>query len=524
MKTDPRLVRAIVACIVVLLILVEGLWVFAYVPTQAAIRGDPSFRLYEAQQILLGRPPYGTVIAIKGPLTGLLLAAGMVSGRIFGLPDFAGGRLGLLPCTLALAPLAFALAWAALRHEPWQGRASLFLAGIGASVAVISLAPVAALTARGPEPKLLVALWGCASLWAAARRRWFVAGLAATLAALAWQPSGLFAIGVFLGALLQGGEKKSIAAGRVLLGMLVPVVPVVAYFLLTDALPAAIRQVLLYQFSFGRTAVGGNMLATMVGNAKSIRVAVAEGFDLHAWVVGFGMLGWVVWAFIAPFCRRSGSSIATAFRQPLRLPGLIAGLGLGVFSLLDFQSYRDLLPFLPFWCLGFGWIIGRLSDFGQPLLRSWKGWHLGRVTAVVIVAAAVLLGAPGRRHLTFEGVADSEEQREVTRLHEALGGAEPIQYIGCLAPLILEHKTNPMPFVMINDKHRNITDRELGDHAFLARELARLGVAAVVHPQGLFQQAEFIDALAEHYQQLEGTFSICAGRSIIAWRLKEGSP
>ena len=95
--------------------------------------------------------------------------------------------------------------------------------------------------------------------------------------------------------------------------MMAALAPVVAYLLVTGALPAAIRQALLYQAFFGGEVLRRDSLLDIVtSNWSAMWAALGAGWGWQRWVPGVGMLGWAMWAFLVPLrtARQGGLAVA----------------------------------------------------------------------------------------------------------------------------------------------------------------------------------------------------------------------
>ena len=225
----------------VLVFLVAAL-AFSRVGAEAHFVHDEGVYVYGGQRMLEGVPPYVSIFDAKAPFGTVLCAAGIAAGRLIGLDDLTAARalFFLLSCLAVVALYYLALV---LFESPWQAALT--------SVLLIGFREFGAHAMAGPLPKSAAVLFVTAALALTAGRRWFPAGVAAGLAAVTWQPTGIYPIVVVLLAWFQAGERgRWRAAARGLAGALLPAVALVLFFAAQGSLFALLDGSFLYPALF----------------------------------------------------------------------------------------------------------------------------------------------------------------------------------------------------------------------------------------------------------------------------------
>lgn len=414
---------------------------FQYNPAQRRLRADPSIMLYVGQQILRGNPPYRSVTIVKTPAAGILAAGALQAGRLIGWDDVFSARVGFIGLAGLLVAVTF-LAGAALWSR-WAGLYAAFM--------LLGMDILLQRAADGPSPKVPFILFGIASIWLGARQRWLLAGAAAALAFLTWQPGLIFVAAVALGAFLNAREQRWRAAGMTLLGALAPVALVGGYLALTGALDAGLRQSFGANASyFGSNKLGAGLLGVIGGNAASVASETPGCFTAEEWFLPLGILG-LLGSFAAAVWQARRRAFASLF---LLTPLALSFLVLAGFTLIDFQSCADVLPFFPYLALGGGWL-------GWQVVRLVTGSGTGGEAARRERMAAVVGAALGAM-LLYYGLTDTlnarggeglAQQRELAAtINRQLGPSDTFQQFGDAVFLVLLGRENATPFMHLGNK------------------------------------------------------------------------
>src|SRR3954471_8455468 len=171
--------------------------------TQFSINGnfwrDEAIYSYGGQQLADGVPVYSGIFDPKPPLPTLLTALGALSARAVSKNDLTAMRAEFFVFALLTVVAVYVLGL-------WLWRS--ILAALVGAVVFASFQGFAQDALAGPGAKTPGILLMVVSLALLVRRRWFLAGIAGSLAFLDWQPLGICAAAAVVGALLVSEESR----------------------------------------------------------------------------------------------------------------------------------------------------------------------------------------------------------------------------------------------------------------------------------------------------------------------------
>src|SRR5262249_9967897 len=239
--------------------------------------GDSAIWDYVAQSILRGQVPYKDVVEIKLPLMAYMSAGAAAIGKWFGIRDLIAIRALDFLLVGALSAATCLVAKTYVGSKP---------------VAVISvLIPFTSgrfieWMASGTEPRLGMILFGMLTLLLIAKDRPFLAGLAAALSCMSWQPGLLFAgvaFVIFSRYLTRWRDGRALS---VLAGVAVPLAGMFLYF----SWLGAARDLWSWTFEYTASVYAPGGFRGIFGNAR------------HIWNVTSRVLGpGVLFLFVAAF-------------------------------------------------------------------------------------------------------------------------------------------------------------------------------------------------------------------------------
>ncbi len=418
-------------------------------PFTRALSPDLSMMMYAGQEIARGHPPYKYAMIVKTPLTPTLAALALVAGRPFGADDVIAMRLLFIALAVAAVLLTYFFA-----RDAFSSRA----VGWFSALALTSFAFLGARAAIGPEPKLVVLVFGLAACWAIQKRAAWWAGICAALAFLAWQIAGIYllvALAAFWLGAKPGARWKHSA--RLLAGFLLTLAPFVLYLLVTDALYPAWAQTILGNFNFLRgesASQTGGFIARVTLSSTKLASATWRCLANERALVLAGIAG--AFGFTAQAVLQTR---AKKFQDaPWGILALSASaLGLGLFALYDFQNCPDLLPFFGILAIGCGWLVTRglewLATRVAPPTRAWLKPALVGLTTLALLAYGVtdtfLTGALNRQRAPQEKIA--------ARVEQALQPGDTLQQFGDAVVLVLTRRANATPVLHLGPKqHQGI--------------------------------------------------------------------
>jgi hypothetical protein len=377
------------AIAVVVLAIIAGWTFLQFDITQQPLPGDTTYHIYSAQQMLLGHPIYRDVAIVKTPLADFITLFALPIGRALNIDDVMSARLVFFLLSIATVVVVYLAGRVLLDSRAAGVIAALVVAGN-------DFFGIRAVT--GPEPKTLVALFALAALLFLAQRRWFWAGVCASLAALAWQPAAITMALVLGGALLAPVAEPSawrahtrwLVTLRAVVGMALPFLALIIYLGANGALGAA----------YGST-IGANL--SHLGN-QTAHTPLNELVEWNAYWVAYNVnlyciapdARWQIVVGVLGFGSMLAAETLAAVRRKRELfnlrrtPLLLYTLGFGAFTLLDFNWCPDLYPFLSVFGLGIGWFVAMAAKgVGEIAVRANHSAR-GRVLALALCLLAAL--------------------------------------------------------------------------------------------------------------------------------------
>ncbi len=421
-------------------------------PFTRALSPDLSMMMYAGQEIARGHPPYKYAMIVKTPLTPLLAASAVLAAQPLHADDVNAMRLLFIALAVAAVALAYLFA-----RDAFQSRA----VGWFSALTLTSFAFLGTRAAIGPEPKLVVLVFGLAACWAIQKRAAGWAGVCAALAFLAWQIAGVYLL-VALAAFWFGAKPDARwqTGGRVLAGFSLTLAPFIAYLFFTDALYAAWAQTVLGNFNFlrgeGAGPNGGIAARVALSSSKLVtatwRCMANERVFLLAGIAGAAGL-------------TAQAVLQTRAKKLQDAPwGVLAlsasALGLGLFALYDFQNCPDLLPFFAMLAIGGGWFIARALEFlARAAAQKFPQTRAGLDLAVYSLATLMVLwyGVSDTLLSPFAGRLRAPQEKIAARVERVLQPGDTIQQFGDAVVLVLAGRANATPVLHLGPKqHQGI--------------------------------------------------------------------
>lgn len=388
---------------VTLLAMIIGL---QYQPDSQPIMGDQAYFLYMAQAVQRGEPVYKTTTFGYTPLVPLLSAGAMQVAETLGLPGFLGPRYFSVAITALSCGLLYLITARASRSR-WIG--------VVTALALLNFDFLLALTASNFEPKILVQFLTLLTIAALQRRLWGLAGAAAGLAAISWQPALIVGAAASLLALYEIWKRDRSALPAYVGGFLLGTLPLYLYLGLTAQWDDFIQQAVAFKLhprpEITQTPGVFQPLIPVIDLLQALRVYNFPFFVLA--LAGIGMQVIRAW-------RRGMRYLRLIFTQP-RTGGVllltIFWLGyalLAAFSGVEFQGIGDALPFL--------YLVAFWAAWGCYRLLAWWA-HRSRVGSASLAYApfffviVFLLGAAGK---AFPYQAQYELDTEIALIRSGL--------------------------------------------------------------------------------------------------------
>jgi hypothetical protein len=385
---------------------------------------DESIYAYGGQQLVDGVPVYLGIFDPKPPLPTFLEALGVVGARAVGKDEVLTMRAEFFVFALLAVGAIYALG---LRL--WKSR----LAALAGAVVFASFKGFAIDALGGPDAKTPGIFLAVAALALLLRRRWFLAGLAGSLAFLDWQPLAIYAAAAVIAAVLANDPdvERWKRGARALAGVAIPIVATVLFLAIDGGLPQFIEA----SFTFPLTGLHrGNV--TLGGNVDTIVSVV----NAH-----YGDTRVLFWAGLALLTAILGTWIA---RRRNVFPAAVVGgtfLAVVAVSVADFQGYPDLYPLLPYAAIGIG---GALSVLAPRIDGVWPR-RIAAGVALAAVAALAVLSTHWYSTAPHDGPSLRAERSAALKLRRALNPGERLYALGDPTPLVLAGVRNPTRWIYL---------------------------------------------------------------------------
>src|SRR4051794_5479500 len=382
---------------------------------------DEAIYSYGGQQLADGVPVYSGIFDPKPPLPTFLNALGVVSARAVDKNDLTAMRAEFFVFALLAVVAVYVLGL-------WLWRSPL--AALAGAVTFASFQGFAQDALGGPDAKTPGILLMVVSLALLVRRRWFLAGIAGSLAFLDWQPLGICAAAAMVGALLvtePEEETRWKRGARALGGVAIPLAATVLFLLIDGGLSRFIEA----SFTFPATGLRRGHV-TLGGNIDTIVRVVNDHYG-HTRVLFWGGL-----VLLVPVALVAARRVA-AFVVIGTLVAFVAS------SVYDFQGYPDLYPLLPYAAIG----IGGAVAVARP--RVTGVWPRRIAAGVAVAAVAVLAGLSVH---WFSGARDAgpslrNERAQAAKIQRLLRPGEQIYALGDPTLLVLTHRRNPTRYIYL---------------------------------------------------------------------------
>lgn len=426
--------------LVALLVFLISALVFGQYGFQGTLWRDSAIVLYSGQQMAQGIPHYLSIFDHSGLLAPLISGVSVSVATLFDFDDILAVRITFL----TLGSLA-AVGLYLLGSTLFESRQ----VGLLAALVFIGFRCFGAPAISGPRIKTPMVLFETLFLLLAARRKWFWAGICGALAFLAWQPAGIYPlVTIFLVTTQseQGGERARNVLSAIS-GTLIPLIIVSVYFLHKGA---------FYEFVDGFILFNLTQLerppSSLFDHIVAPLIAIHRGYTVMSLPIFLGFL--VVCVTYIWRIRWHGGSIPRLLSQDRFAALLLSFPASVIWSLLDFQSCPDFYVFLPYVAIGFGWLLyialqglTRIKEVGPAMQKT-----------CLLVLCATLVGSAA---IDYRATANNglEHQRQWAQQVELeYGHDSKLVSIGVPEILVLLHRTNPNPYVVITDGIENRID------------------------------------------------------------------
>jgi hypothetical protein len=399
--------------------------------------GDNAIWDYIAQCVLRGQVPYRDVIDNKTPAAAYLSALAMALGKLFALDTFLAARVLSVLLVGALCVVIYLVGEVYLRSR---------LAALIACLVPLLAPNLIVMMISGTRPKVPMMICGMLTLLFIARDRPFWAGFCSMLAFLFWQPGLMFtgtALLIFSGYLTSWRDRRAL---KVILGALIPLATMLAYFAARGALGDLWAWTITYNYS---VYYGEGKEPPGVALARLWFLIQQETDGQTIWVkLGIAGLLWFAAKRIIERFRKSAPA-GDAFKEALLIP---TGIFL-IFCVINYPGADGLIVLLPFAGLFVAFIFAEIHQWLLSLRLIESRPQLARLAALVLIAplSVVVFNAikRARGFQIEEGRTLADQRQEFQKIAERLGPNDKIYVHGSLEILVLLNRPNMNPYIFL---------------------------------------------------------------------------
>jgi hypothetical protein len=346
----------------------------------------------------------------------------------------------------------------------------------------------------GPSGKISLVLFETLSLLFMVRKGWFLAGACGSLAFLAWQPAAIYALVAAILAFAQSkpGKERTTNLIRAVSGAALPLIAVSLYFLSENAFYKFIDGTILfniYHLERDPSSILSHLAAPIAAIFRSYTIMAIPIF-----LSFLAMLLIYVWRL-----KLRGGNIPRLICEDKFAPFLLSFPAPLIWSVFDFQGCPDLYIFLPYFAIGFAWLLylafHQLMEVGQ-MKPSAQKWSFISLCAILIATAAAHYKITSERGLR-------EQRRWASEVQSRFGSDLKLVSIGVPEILVLLHRTNPNPYVFIIngiENHINANRSDGFDGWLKELENYNPQVIAVGPTSGRFK-TRLTDWIETHYNE-----------------------
>jgi hypothetical protein len=406
-----------------------GLLLFTRYSIDSTLTRDQAVYAYGGQQFAHGVPPYASIFDPKGPLSTIIAGLAASVARVVGVADLRMIRLVFFCCAVLTVLAVYALV-----AQLWRSA----IAGVAAAVVFASFKGFAQTALGGPDAKTPGILFATVAMWLAVRRQWNWSAFVGSLALLVWQPLGIYSIVPVVGAALFSQQRRWRACALAAGAAAAPIAATVIYFAAEGALGKLVESGVIFPVSGIRRAKQTVLQRWHLIARVTLRYYGTAG-ALLLWAGLLLLLGLAIWTAV-----RARPDRLAVLQQPLIYAVLVTGLVEAAFASIDFQSYPDLYPLLPYGAIGLG---GAVALLLRATARQ-------TAMAVALVATASLFVFSVQSYTATAAATKhhrlAAQQAAARALARIVPAGTTLCALGDPVPLVLTDRRNPDRYIYLN--------------------------------------------------------------------------
>src|SRR5215211_2796080 len=379
------------------LVLALAVFVYSQYGLYADLGTTNGIVLYSGQKMAEGIPHYVSIFDVITPLGPMIAGLGVLVSKQLGWSDIYTVRLLFFVTGCFAVVSVYLLANSLFRSQR---------VGVFAALTFLGFFGFAEEIARGPYHKVPMVLFAVLSLFFTSQRRWFLAGLCGSLSFLLWQPTVIFPLVTLFLATMQHRDTRPATTVRALLGTGLPLVAVGAYFHNYNAFYRLLEGSFLIHIFYGDRGEDGPDGFSLLSRFSEPVKAAFEGYTIMIPAILVGLLV-VIYTVFSRWARHR--CFRDLLVQDAFAPILLSLPALVLWSLIDFENYKDFFVFLPYAAIGFG----KFLDLAVRQIQRSEGVAFpGGARRVLIVGVCVFLGG---RALANESIDNNGTKMEDLR-------------------------------------------------------------------------------------------------------------
>lgn len=391
---------------------------------------DAAISLYSGQRMAEGVPPYISIFVNWGPLSSMLAGLGVMVAKQLGWNDIFTVRLVFFIVSCFTVVSVYLLGQSLFQSK----RVGFF--GV---LLFLGFSCFAKKAASGPCFKTPMVLFETLSLLLASQSKWFGAGLCGSLSFLTWQPAAIFPLVTLLLAATQPRKERLPAILSALVGIGLPIAIIVVYFHYHGALKEFLDGVILFNIRYLHRPP-----SSVISHFWAPLNAILTGYRTMALPI---LTGFITLAYIYRWRRSLHRSLKDTLTKDSYAPILLSFPALVIWSLIDFQGCPDFYVFLPYLAIAFGYFLDRLVHRVERsrIISPHEGirWVLIMGVCIALITLAGVGAHRGRESTLIK------QMQAVMEMENRFGKDAKLLSIGVPEVLVLLHRTNPTPYVLI---------------------------------------------------------------------------
>ena len=425
--------------------------IVAYLQTQfwkQPSGGDWANWDYMAQVIARGGVPYRDAVNIKSPVSAYIGATAIIATRPFGLRDVFAIRIVFI----LLSALTVAITFLVTREYFSDTRTALLAATI-----LLTIEPFIAMNVKGVQPKTPMVLFGLVTLWAIAREHPYMAGVFAMLSALSWQPGLLFLGVAVLGFSRYFTRWRDLKLAKLLIGALIPLTIVLAYFWIAGVLTDFYR----WNIHYNATVYApreARSLSDFIEHLSDMLKGYFRASRVYFYIAAIGLL-----IAFGRELKRGGERGGRYMLDLSRTHAvMIAPLAYFTFCMIDIQGRPDIIPLLPFVAIFSAFALGFVMTRETNLIsRVWSNANrtvISNIAFVILFGLVILIGQNGFSNpLAFPTLQDQDNG--VAEIVSHLQPEDKIFVHGSTEILVLSGLSNASKYFFLDRGKDQYLDR-----------------------------------------------------------------